>query len=191
MGIKNRSENSYPAQLAAMLGAKWSVRNFGVNGATLLKKGNNPYWETNQFEPAHEFKPDIVVIKLGTNDSKPRNWKHKAEYVVDYIALINSFQKLDNNPKVWICYPVPVYRRWGTLDNIIKEEILPLIDDVAKQTSVKVIDLYTALSNKKEMFPDTVHPNANGAKLMAETICAAITGKKSRKSEQENLSDKE
>ena len=38
-GIKNRDQNSYPAQLGAMLGEKYEVRNFGVGGATLLKNG--------------------------------------------------------------------------------------------------------------------------------------------------------
>lgn len=178
MGIKNRSENIYPAQLATMLGTKWAVRNFGVNGATLLKKGDKPYWKTNQFEPAHEFKPDIVIIKLGTNDTRPVNWKHKAEYVSDYIALIKSFQEQDNKPEVWICYPVPAYGRWRNTDQIIKKEILPLIDVVARQAGVKNIDLYTTLSNKKEMFADTLHPNSGGAKLITETIYASITGKK-------------
>ncbi len=41
-----------------------------------------------------------------------------------------------------------------------------------------MIDLYAALSDKKELFPDKVHPNAEGAKLMAETIARAITADK-------------
>jgi lysophospholipase L1-like esterase len=175
-GIKNRGENSYPAQLAALLGGGYAVRNFGVGGATLLRKGNKPYWKTNPFRPAHDFNPHVVVIKLGTNDSKPENWKHKGEYVADYVALINSFRQLDSKPKVWICYPVPAYPgRWGITDTVMKEEVVPLIDEVAKQTNVEIIDLYAALSNRKSLFPDTVHPNADGAKVMAETIHSEIT----------------
>ena len=178
-GIRDRAKNSYPVQLAGILGDKWDVRNFGVNAATLLKKGDKPYWRLKAFKDAHEFKPNIVVIKLGTNDSKPQNWKHKAEYASDYVALIKSFQELESKPRVWVCYPVPAYPgRWGITDKVMKEEVIPLIDEVAKQASVKIIDLYAALSDKKEMFPDTVHPNAAGAKVMAETISAAITAKK-------------
>jgi len=177
-GIKNRGENNYPKQLGGMLGEKSTVENFGVNAATLLKKGNKPYWNLRQYKAALAFKPDAVVIKLGTNDSKPGNWKHKAEYVGDYVELVESFQKLDSKPTVWICYPVPAYPgRWGITDKVMKEEVMPLIDVVAKKTNVKIIDLYSALSGKKELFPDTVHPNAAGAKLMAEAICNAITGK--------------
>jgi acyl-CoA thioesterase I len=174
--IKDRKKNSYPAQIALLLGTKAIVKNFGVNSATLLKKGDKPYWKLKQYKAALAFSPDIVVIKLGTNDSKPRNWKHKAEYTANYIELIQSFQKLPSQPKVWICYPVPAYPgRWGITDKVMKEEVIPLIDDVAKASKVDIIDLYKALSGKKELFPDSVHPNAAGAKIMAETILPIIT----------------
>lgn len=162
-----------------MLGKNTTVRNFGVSGATLLKKGDKPYWNQPKYKAALEFKPDVVIIKLGTNDSKPVNWKHKADYVPDYIQLIESFQKLESKPTVWICYPVPAYPgRWGITDKVMKEQVIPLVDEVAKQANVEIINLYSALSDKKEMFPDTVHPNAAGAKVMAETIVAVITSKK-------------
>ncbi|MFP6899847.1 MAG: GDSL-type esterase/lipase family protein [Opitutales bacterium] len=173
--IKNRQENCYPAQLDRMLGQRATVRNFGVNGATLLKKGDKPYWRQGAYKNAREFKPNLVIIKLGTNDSKPKNWKHKADYVGDYVALIKSFQGLDSQPEVWVCYPVPAYPgRWGITDKVMKEEVVPLIDEVAKQSKVKIIDLYAALSDKKSFFPDRVHPNAEGAKVMVETINKAI-----------------
>jgi lysophospholipase L1-like esterase len=173
--IKDRQANCYPTQLGRLLGARATVRNFGVNGATLLKKGDNPYWRQGAYRNALAFKPDLVVIKLGTNDSKPQNWKHKAGYVADYVALIKSFQELESKPKVWVCYPVPAYPgRWGITDKVMKEEVIPLIDKVADQAGVRIIDLYAALSNKKDMFPDRVHPNAAGAKVMVKTISKAL-----------------
>ena len=176
--IKNRNANSYPAQLAGMLGDKWNVKNFGVNGATLLKKGDKPYWKLKAFKDALEFKPNIVIIKLGTNDSKPRNWNHKSEYVADYVEMVKQFQALDSKPTVWVCYPVPAYPgRWGITDKVMKEEVMPRIDTVAKEAGVEIIDLYTALSDKKEMFPDTVHPSAAGAKVIAETIHVKLNDK--------------
>ncbi len=174
-GIKNRKINSYPAQLQILLGADTLIGNFGKSGATLLKKGDKPYVEQLEYKAALEFKPNIVIIKLGTNDSKPHNWEHQPKYVSDYVELINSFQNLKSKPTVWICYPVPVYpERWGITDKVVKEDIIPLIDEVAKQANVQIIDLYSALSGKKEMFPDAVHPNANGAKVIAETIASKI-----------------
>lgn len=179
--IKDRVKNCYPAQLGRMLGEKFEVRNFGVNGATLLKKGDKPYWKLKAYANARDFQPEIVVIKLGTNDSKPHNWKHKEEYVADYVALIESFRELGSKPVVWLCYPVPAYPgRWGITDKVMKEEVMPRLDEVAKKSGCKVIDLYSALSDKKEMFPDLVHPNAKGATLIAEAVSSAIKVGKSK-----------
>ena len=174
--ISNRNRNSYPAQLEEMLGNQWSVRNLGVSGATLLQKGDKPYLKTLEFNLAHEFKPNIVVILLGTNDTKPENWKYKSNYIKDYIALINSFKKIDGNPNIWICYPLPVYSKPGsTSARIIRNEIIPMINKIATQTNVKTIDLYTPLSKKQHLFPDSVHPNAEGAKIIANEVFNAIS----------------
>ncbi|MEC9123352.1 MAG: GDSL-type esterase/lipase family protein [Verrucomicrobiota bacterium] len=177
--IKDRAKNCYPAQLGRILGEGWDVANFGVNGATLLKKGDKPYWKQRAFGQAHAFEPDVVIIKLGTNDSKPRNWKHRDDYVSDYLSLIEGFRKLESKPEVFICYPAPAYPgRWGITDKVMKEEVMPRLDEVSKKSGCKVIDLYAALSGKKEMFPDLVHPNAEGATVMAKIVAATIIGKR-------------
>ena len=48
---------------------------------------------------------------------------------------------------------------------------------MAKDENVGIIDLNTVLADKKELFPDTVHPNVAGAKLIAQTVYQALTGK--------------
>ena len=83
-GVAGRESNSYPAVLGKLLGDKYEVKNFGVSGATLLKKGDNPYWRQGAFKKATDFKPNIVVIKLGTNDTKPQNrTNHMDEFATD------------------------------------------------------------------------------------------------------------
>lgn len=177
-GIKDREHNSYPAQLQGILGKGFEVKNFGVNGATLLKKGDNPYWKTKAFKEAKEFGPDVVVIKLGTNDTKPQNWAHKDEYAGDFKAMVEEFAALPSKPKIFLCHPVPAFPgNWGIRDEIIKNEVIPLVDQVAKETGATVIDLYTALADSKALFPDKVHPNAEGAKMMADVIAKAVTAK--------------
>jgi len=78
--VKDREINSYPAQLSALLGDDYEVKNFGKSGATMLDNGNKPYIKTPEFEASLKFNPDIVIIKLGTNDSKGSNWKHKDNF---------------------------------------------------------------------------------------------------------------
>ena len=176
--IQNREKNSYPVQLGELLGERWDVRNFGVTGATLLKKGEMPYWNESAFYSAQKFEPHVVIITLGTNDTKPQNWRHAKAFVDNYVELIRSFAELESRPRVWICYPVPAFPgRSGIRDSIINPEVLAKIDQIAARTGSPIIDLYEALSDKPELFPDRIHPNAAGAREMAETIYTALTGR--------------
>ena len=182
-GVENRGQNNYPKVLGRLLGAGYETRNFGVNGATLLKKGDKPYWKTGAFKAATGFKPHIVIVKLGTNDSKPQNWKHKAQYAADLAALADHFASLPTRPKIWLCKPAPVYRdRWGINEKAVKGEVIPLLEGVAKKKKLPVIDLYKALSGIKQHFPDGIHPNVKGAEILARAVYQAIKGKAGRTS---------
>ena len=176
--IKNRIKDCYPSQLGRMLGERWQVRNFAVSGATMLKKGDLPYFKQQAFKDALAYNPEIVIIKLGTNDTKPQNWKFKNQFTTDCAEMIDRFAELPSNPQLWICQPVPAYgERWGISDKIIKNELIPLIKQTARNKFVPVIDLYGPLSNKPELFPDLIHPNAEGAQGIAKEIYTVLTGK--------------
>jgi lysophospholipase L1-like esterase len=186
-GLKDRDHNSYPACLGRLLGPGYDVRNFGHSGATLLKKGDLPYDRQPEHTAAVAFKPDVVVIMLGTNDSKhrtnptnnvPDNWPHKGDYVRDYESLIGEFHGANPAVKFFVCYPTPCFPgRWGIDDDTIHYEVVPLVHQVADHSKATVIDLYDAFAGKKDLFPDTVHPDAAGAKLMADDVYTALTGK--------------
>lgn len=170
--------NPYPALLQKMLGAQWKVGNFGVSGRTLLRKGDYPYWNEKAYQNALTFKPDIVIIMLGTNDTKPQNWAHEKEFVSDYRDLVKSFLELASKPQVFICRPCPVVGKgnFGITEENIEKEI-PRIDTLAKEMRLGVIDMHAALKDKPELIPDRVHPNAGGAGEMAKTAFKALTGK--------------
>ena len=179
-GIKDRERDSYPAQLQAMLGGHWQVNNFGLSGATVLKRGTKPYSTLPVYREALSFKPDVVIIKLGTNDTNPKSWPpYKDDFIPDYLELIRSFQELETQPRVYLCLPVPLFRDRGKdydTDRILAEEVIPRIRDVARQTHLPVIDLYSEFGGKAEMFPDGVHPDARGARVMAAAIYAKLVG---------------
>ena len=178
-GIDNREEMSYPAQLNILLGDKYLVKNYGISARNLLKNGNLPYWNETEYANALEWKPDIVIIKLGTNDAKLKlNWEqHQNEFEADYSALIQSFRNLSSQPEIWICMVVPAYRDiWDISDSTIQFGVNPKILNVANKEMVNLIDMYHTMSGKPEMFlDDGIHPNAAGAKEMAEIIYNIIT----------------
>ena len=91
--LADPSKDSYPAVLQQMLGNGYRVENFGLSGHTLLMKGNLPYMSAQRYKDALAFNPDIVTIKLGTNDSKPENWAHGDEFKRDLTALAKSFME--------------------------------------------------------------------------------------------------
>lgn len=177
-GVKD-AKNKYPARLGVLLGDGYEVKNFGVSGATMLDAGNGPYKKQKAYQQALEFKPDIVVIKLGTNDSKTGNWAKKENFAKDTESLVLAFQQANPKAKVYLCHPVPVIGQgnFGIRNEIVKPEIIPLIDQVAAKMKLEVIDLYAALDGKPELIPDRVHPNDEGAGVIAATVHAAIIKK--------------
>jgi lysophospholipase L1-like esterase len=177
-GIADRAQDSYPAQLGRMLGDKWIVKNFGVSGRTMLKKGDFPYWKEGAWVEAKEFLPDVVIIKLGTNDTKPQNWKFAGEFLSDSRAMVRELKNLPSHPVIYLCKPVPAYAsRWGINDSIIVHGVIPAVEKLASEEHLQVIDLYSALTGFANLFPDQIHPNAEGAGLMAKYICKQLTGK--------------
>jgi len=167
----------YVTALQAAFGKSWEVTNFGVSGATLLKKGDKPYNRLPQFAQALQRKPDVATIALGTNDSKPQNWSHKAEFEADYKSIIEDLRKANGKVVIYCCVPPPAAgNKWGINGAIIKDEVAPLLRKVAKDTSCYVIDLQEPLTGKN-CLADGVHPNGEGHKLMAAAIYKALTGK--------------
>ena len=159
----------YPSQLHLKLGDRYDVRNFGVSGANVLKQGNIPYVKYKAFGDAIAFNPHIIVILLGTNDTDPCNWKYKQNFLIDYSSIINVFNKA--NTRVFACLPTP---RAGEQNLIITKEVIPAVRQAAQSSSISTIDLYAVLSEKKELLLDGLHPNPQGAGLIAQEVCAVI-----------------
>ncbi len=179
-GIEGRDNDSYPAQLQALLGPGYEVRNFGHNGATLLNKGHRPYTTLPEFPQALDFKADIVVIHLGLNDTDPRNWPHHSEdFIPDYRALIDTFKAVNPAAKVWVCRMSPImhgHPRFlsGTRDWHAQEQ--KAIEMVAAGAGAELIDLYEPLFIRPDLFADNLHPNEEGAGIIARTVYQALTG---------------
>jgi len=180
-GHENPDSTSYPSQLAIMLGDDFEVGNFGKSGATLLRKGHRPYNEQEEYQKALVFVPDIAIIHLGLNDTDPRNWKYyKREFISDYVALIEAFEKVNPDVEIYICRMTPIFHwhhrfKKGTRDWYweIQETIENIAENIAEVT---LIDLQETLYHRPDLMPDALHPNPEGAKLIAQHVYSAITG---------------
>lgn len=177
-GASDRATASYPALLQALLGETHEVRNFGVGGATMLRQGDKPYFKQGAHKQAMEFKADIAVVKLGTNDTKPQNWKFKDDFAADARALIAELRAANPAVKIYVALPVPAYPgNWGINEPGIAEGVIPVLRAVAASGKTEVIDLHAALSGHPEFFPDKVHPNDAGYRVIAATVFQALTGR--------------
>jgi len=173
--------SGYPEVLQSMLGRDYLVRNFGVNGAAVSLNSSKPYMSLPAFLNAKRSSPDIVVIMLGTNDANPSNYAYIDEFASDYEIMIREFQNLPSTPDIYIVEPPPIGN--NTLD--LSEEklvqgVIPSIKQVAQQDGLPIIDVYSALANHSECFGDGVHPNQEGAQIIAEQIDQALISTGSR-----------
>lgn len=180
-GHKNPAETSYPAQLQKMLGAGYEVRNFGHSGATLLNKGHRPYINLPEYKAALEFEPDIVIIHLGLNDTDPRNWpNYRDEFYDDYTAIIDKFREVhpNGNPKIFICRMSPIFHWHRRFKSGTREwywQIQEKIDEIAQYGDIELIDFSRYLYSRPDLMPDALHPNAEGAEILAKQVYSAIT----------------
>ena len=178
-GHKEPSRTSYPTQLQQMLGDKYEVRNFGHSGATLLSKGHRPYINLPEYKAALEFAPDIAVIHLGLNDTDPRNWpNYRDEFYNDYINIIEALREANPEVDVYVCQMTPIFhwhRRFKSGTRDWYWQIQELIPHVAEYDMFELIELNRYLYHRPDLMPDALHPDAEGAGIIAKQVYSAIT----------------
>ena len=176
-GIDMASAYGYPAMLQKKLGDGYWVRNFGVSSRTMLNKGDWPHMNEPAWRDALNFKPEIVIIKLGTNDSKPENWQYNAEFKQDLEQMIFTLRPdlkqyanmpakkaqkamakalakaaksgiAPAKPRILLCTPIPAFKStWNINDSVIVNGVIPIQQEVAQKYGLEVIDLHTLFAN--------------------------------------------
>ena len=179
-GITNQAANSYPAQLAVILrcfDGEWETQNFGHSGATLLRNKGASYVAQNVYDRALASEPDVVIIMLGSNDSARASISEiERNFTPDYLALIDAFAQLPSQPEIFVCYPPPIFGGGYGNNNTIRDVIIPLIEQLPTYGTVEVIDLNAPLAEARHLFPDNLHPNAEGARVIAEVVASVLLG---------------
>jgi acyl-CoA thioesterase I len=168
--------SGYPSKLHQLLGSDYAVANFGVCGSTVSTGSIKPYIDQAEFQQAIDYHPDIIVIMLGTNDANPDIALNETSFETDYSQIIAAFQELEGRQLIWIVKSPPIFADNSSYNNTYLEKIvLPHIDNLAYQTDLPTIDLYNAFGNQSDYFMDGVHPNNDGATLIASNVYNAIT----------------
>lgn len=171
-GFSNPSAQSYPGQMQMLLGTNdWEVKNYGSSGRTMLKAGGYSYWDDPLYKSALAYHADIVIIGLGTNDSKRWLWDSEgSNFERDYVAMVRSFEALSPKPAIWIYLLVPGEKQdWDIYNSYIHDKVNPVIKSIALKNGWGLIDMYSVLSERKPEWylEDNVHPSVTGAGLMA------------------------
>ena len=194
LGLADRAKESYPAQLQKLLDElgpeKYEVRNFGNSGRGIYldsMRGNEKrgFRYMPEHKAALEWKPDIVICNLGINDNgeyikEYTGGRKRGQFEGDYLALLDDYRKANSNAKFYI---------WTKLSPLAEgqkfyrspEPFLMQADleAVAKKMDAVGLDMQEPLREKKdEIFArDKIHPNAEGAKIIAETTFEAVAPK--------------
>ena len=179
-GIADCTNDSYPSQLQRLLGSNYQVGNFGKPGATLLYHGHRPYVKQEEFKEAIAFKGDIAVMHLGINDTDPRNWpNYRDEFVKDYLSIMDSLRAANPKVRIILARMTPIADRHPRFVSGTKQwhgEIQTAIETVARVSGAELIDFYEPLYPYPYLLPDAIHPNPEGAGILAKTVYSGITG---------------
>ncbi|MGL4364830.1 MAG: GDSL-type esterase/lipase family protein [Bacteroidales bacterium] len=182
VGIQNHEANSYPAQLQKSLGEDYEVRNFGVNSNISLLSVDSSYMQTIEYQASLEYNPNIVLIKLATNEAKNFDrQKFDSLYNQHYQELINVYQKLPSKPRIILMTPTRCYLQEGSFagaDTVYRKYIIPAIEKLAFNNELEVIDIYSVFRKSIDTYlmPDSMHPSASGAARIVEKILPVVTG---------------
>ena len=191
-GLPEREANCYPRQLQLLLDDKFpggfEVRNFGNSGRgiyldSMRGREKRGYRWMKEHDVSVAWKPDIVICNLGINDcgeyiKEYSGGRTRGQFVRDYMQLLGDYRKA--NPKVRIYM-------WTKLSPLAEgqkfyrspEPFLMQADLEKVAGSMKAVglDMQEPLRDSMDsvLAVDKIHPNADGAKIIAETTFRALT----------------
>jgi lysophospholipase L1-like esterase len=172
--------SGYPDKLQLLLGSNYYVGNFGVSGSTVSLNSTKPYMNQTAFQKAEKFKPEVVVIMLGTNDARTDLSQYNKTFEAAYNQLVSSFQSLASNPQIFVVDSPPIFTDNPDYNNsYLVNNVLPQIDNVANDLNLPTINVYNAFTNHSDYFMDGVHPNGEGSALIASEVDNAIISQES------------
>jgi len=190
-----RSTYSYPGQLQQLLGSKYNVLNCGRAGATVLRNDSKyfngaaaayHYGSVQKYKDAQAFVPDIAVIMLGTNDGPryidkvgddpAKQAEFKAEFVKELTSYGKTMESINPDVKIYLMLSPP-YEKSAEKSENIKNNIHPIVREIAEANGWEVIDIYSAIEAHmtEGIYTDGLHFTKDGYAIIANAVAAAIT----------------
>jgi sialate O-acetylesterase len=182
-GLKNRAQEKYPVQLGRILGAGYGVREFGNSGRGILQQSmrgaeKRAFIFMPEQTAAVQFEPDIVICNLGINDIMDWEKYGRREFVRDYRALVSSYKDLSTQPRIILWQPLaPLFSGHAFHEDPRVAAINDAIAAVARLEQLEVVDMaspFSDVTNASALFPDHIHPNAEGARRIARVLATHI-----------------
>lgn len=166
--LGNREEECYPAVLQRLLGSGYEVRNFGRSGAGIWHGGYAPYTITEEYKNAVAYGAEIIIVCLGTNDViYPTDHHLEDELVSDYKSLLDDLtEHSPENAKVLLAKIPPVPCMFKDDDKPV-QVINKAVEITANEFGAELLDFYEPFRTREGLFSDGVHPNKDGAELIA------------------------
>ena len=166
-----------------ILGNTFDCYNAGVStGAAYTGTGyGTSYKGQNQFTYAQYNQADLVVMMLGTNDSKYirdnttlemftgerlEGWHEK--FITDYSALLDAVN-FEGTKLVLVLPPWNYYSTEWT-DETIRKKGEWIKEIAAKYDNAVVFDMYSVTKDHEDWFVDKLHPNPTGHQYMGEAF---------------------
>ena len=181
-GISGWPKNNYPAVLQKLLGDAYHVNNYGVSSFAVQEDADRSYRTLPHYQESLSYDADYVVFMMGSNDSKPENWKGAEAFREDLLTLLDSY----GDAEILLCtLPAAVFPE-GQSEGVTNHDIQPLIVDeiaqitreVAAERGYTLIDIHALTAQHPQWFEkDGVHPGNEGAAAIAQEVYAVISGK--------------
>lgn len=184
-GVSGWLENNYPKQLDTLLGEGYCVNNYGHSGATVQNTGDQPYTTYSEYPTSLEYGADIIIFMMGSNDSKPENWKGADAFRAEYLARLAEYKENNADARIILATPPKAFYPDGNtegltnydIDPAIVDEIAEIVRDIAADEGYELIDINALTDGHPELFlSDNVHPNKDGAAFLAETFYNYLVG---------------
>lgn len=179
-GIQDWLENNYPTLLQNALGESYHVQNFGVSRSCVQDDSNYPYTIQDDYTQSLAYDADVLVFMMGTNDSKAENWQGKEAFKTALCELLDSY----GDVQIVLCTPAACFDSLmysgDTVDYELRpaviETIAEIVREVAAERGYPLVDIYALTENNSQLYSiDGVHPNKDGAAVIAEAVFEAVS----------------